>query len=38
LIVEAHEECIHASIVAALDAGREKGFTSFTVSVVEEFE
>lgn len=38
LIVEAHEECIHAAIVAALDAGREKGFTSFTVSVVEEFE
>jgi biopolymer transport protein ExbD len=38
LIVEAHEECIHASIVAALDAGREKGFTSFTVSVVEGFE
>jgi biopolymer transport protein ExbD len=38
LIVEAHEECIHASIVAALDSGREKGFTSFTVSVVEEFE
>lgn len=38
LIVEAHEECIHAAIVAALDAGREKGFTSFTVTVVEEFE
>ncbi|MCU0707328.1 MAG: biopolymer transporter ExbD [Pirellula sp.] len=38
LIVEAHEECIHAAIVAALDAGREKGFSSFTVSVVEEFE
>jgi len=38
LVVEAHEECIHAAIVAALDAGREKGFNSFTVSVVEEFE
>ncbi len=38
LLVEAHEECIHAAIVAALDAGREKGFSSFTVSVVEEFE
>lgn len=38
LIVEAHEECIHASIVAALDAGREKGFNSFTVTVVEEFD
>ena len=38
MIVEAHEECIHASIVAALDAGREKGFNSFTVTVVEEFD
>jgi len=38
LLVDAHEECIHASIVAALDAGREAGFSSFSVSVVEEFE
>lgn len=38
MLVEAHEECIHSAVVAALDAGREKGFTSFTVSVVEEFE
>jgi len=38
MIVDAHEECIHASIVAALDAGRESGFSSFTVTVVEEFE
>jgi biopolymer transport protein ExbD len=38
LLIDAHEECIHASIVAALDAGREAGFGSFSVSVVEEFE
>jgi|688.fasta_scaffold15128_10 biopolymer transport protein ExbD len=38
LLIDAHEECIHAAIVAALDAGREKGFNSFSVTVVEEFE
>ena len=38
LLIDAHEEFINASIVAALDAGREAGFGSFSVSVVEEFE
>ncbi|MFM8572036.1 MAG: ExbD/TolR family protein [Pirellula sp.] len=38
LLIDAHEECIHASIVAALDTGREAGFGSFSVTVVEEFE
>jgi len=38
LLVDAHEVCIHASIVAALDAGREAGFGSLSVTVVEEFE
>ena len=38
LQIDAHEECIHASIVAALDAGREAGFGGFSVTVVEEFE
>lgn len=38
LLDDAHEECIHASIVAALDAGREAGFGSLSVTVVEEFE
>ncbi|MBM3963482.1 MAG: hypothetical protein FJ308_00210 [Planctomycetes bacterium] len=38
LLIDAHEECIHAAVVAALDAGREKGFNSFSVTVVEEFE
>jgi biopolymer transport protein ExbD len=37
LLVEAHVESIHAAIVAALDAGRSRGFTSFQVQVVEEF-
>jgi hypothetical protein len=38
MLVDAHEECIHVAIVAALDAGREAGFSSFSVTVVEEFE
>lgn len=38
MFVDAHEECIHVAIVAALDAGREAGFSSFSVTVVEEFE
>lgn len=37
-LVDAHEECMHASIVVALDAGRGSGFGSFSVSVGEEFE
>ncbi len=38
LIVQAHQDCIHATVINALDAGRQKGFTSFQVTVVEEFE
>lgn len=38
LAVEAHTESIHAAVVAALDAGREKGFNSIQVTVVEEFD
>jgi hypothetical protein len=38
LQIDAHEECIYASVVAALDAGTEAGFGSFSVKVVEEFE
>lgn len=38
LIIEAHEDCIHASVVAALDAGREALFESFEVSTVEQFD
>ena len=37
LAVEAHTESIHAAVVAAIDAGREKGFNSIQVTVVEEF-
>ncbi len=38
VIVEAHEESIHATVVAALDASRSEGFSNFQVKVVEEFE
>jgi biopolymer transport protein ExbD len=38
MLVEAHTDSIHAAVVAALDAGRDKGFTSFTVKTVEEFD
>ncbi len=38
LAVEAHTDSIHASVVAAVDAGREKGFNSIQVTVVEEFD
>ena len=36
LAVEAHTESIHAAVVADMDAGREKGFNSIQVTVVEE--
>ncbi|MCA9132077.1 MAG: biopolymer transporter ExbD [Planctomycetales bacterium] len=38
LVVQAHEDCIHAAVVAALDAGREAQFESFEVSTVEQFD
>jgi biopolymer transport protein ExbD len=38
MAVVAHEDSIHAAVIAALDAGREKGFSSFQVSVVENFD
>ena len=38
LNVEAHTESIHAAVVAAVDAGREKGFSRIIVTVVEEFD
>ncbi len=38
LAVEAHTESMHAAVVAALDVGREKGFSSIQVTVVEEFD
>ncbi|MFN5770935.1 MAG: ExbD/TolR family protein [Pirellulaceae bacterium] len=38
LIVQAHQDCIHQAVIQALDAGRTKGFSSFQVSVVEEFD
>ncbi len=38
LAIEAHTESIHVAVVAAIDAGREKGFSSIQVTVVEEFD
>jgi biopolymer transport protein ExbD len=38
LVVQAHENCIHAAVIAALDAGREAKFESFEVSTVEQFD
>ncbi len=38
LVVQAHEDCIHASVIAALDAGREAQFENFEVSTVEQFD
>lgn len=38
LVIEAHEDCIHAAVVAALDAGREAQFENFEVNDVEQFD
>ncbi len=38
LVIQAHEECIHAAVVDALDAGREAQFESFEVTTVEQFD
>lgn len=38
LVVQAHEDCMHAAVIAALDAGREAQFENFQVSTVEQFD
>lgn len=38
LIVDAHENCIHSAVVAALDAGREAQIENFEVRTVEQFD
>lgn len=38
IAIEAHEDSVHATVVGALDAGREKGFSQFQVTVVENFD
>ena len=38
MAVEAHVDSIHAAVVAALASRRGKGFSSFQVTVVEEFD
>lgn len=38
LVVQAHEDCLHVSVINALDAGREAQFESFEVTTVEQFD
>jgi biopolymer transport protein ExbD len=38
IVIEAHEDSIHASVVGALDAGRQQNITNFKVTVVENFD
>ncbi len=38
LIVQAHRDCMHSAVISALDAGRDKEFSSFQVTVVEDFD
>lgn len=38
LVVQAHEDCMHATVIGALDAGREAKFESFEVTTVEQFD
>lgn len=38
LVIQAHEDCIHAAVIAALDAGREAQFENFEVNTVEQFD
>jgi biopolymer transport protein ExbD len=38
LVIEAHRDSAHKAVVAALDAGREKNFMKFQVSVVDDFD
>ncbi|MEO8268118.1 MAG: biopolymer transporter ExbD [Aureliella sp.] len=38
LVVQAHEDCIHAAVISALDAGREAQFENFEVNTVEQFD
>jgi biopolymer transport protein ExbD len=38
LIIDAHEDSIHAAIVSALDAGRLNNLTKFKVNVVENLD
>jgi len=37
LAVQTHAESMQVAVVAALDVGQEKGFSSIQVTVVEEF-
>lgn len=38
LVIDAHEDSIHAAVVGALDAGRQSKLTNFRVNVVESLD
>lgn len=38
MVIEAHEDSIHAAVVGALDAGRQQNITNFKVTVVDNFD
>jgi len=38
MVIEAHEDSIHATVVGALDAGRQQNITNFKVTVVDNFD
>ena len=38
MVIEAHEDSLHASVIGALDAGRQQGLSNFKVTVVENFD
>lgn len=38
LKIEVHEDALHGTVIAALDAGREASFESFEVTTVEQFD
>ncbi len=38
LVIQAHRDCAHSAVISALDAGRDRDFTTFQVNVVEEFD
>lgn len=38
LVIQAHRDCAHSAVISALDAGRDREFSTFQVNVVEEFD
>jgi biopolymer transport protein ExbD len=38
VLIQAHTDCMHGAVIAALDAGREALFENFEVTTVEQFD